>query len=144
MIRLADKIHHRRAPSNWPDTNRDRSLGSGFKIRLDLTPCLARRYFFFCLFQNIFTSPKMGDLYLPIASRHQEKVSRRIVHWWLGSSTSHRYCSCGTRSMFRWDPRGFMRYSCGTHTFWFVGPTILLWDSWLKIYVFSFCKWKRA
>jgi hypothetical protein len=28
----------------------------------------------------------------------------------------------------------------GTHTFLFVGPTILLWDSWLKNYVFSFRK----
>jgi hypothetical protein len=29
-----------------------------------------------------------------------------------------------------------------THTFWFVGPQ-LLWESWLKNYVFSFCKEKN-
>jgi hypothetical protein len=55
-------------------------------------------------------------------------------------------CLGGTHVRY---PRGFMRYSWGTtsggtHTFWSVGPTILLWDSWLKIYVFSFCKRKRS
>jgi hypothetical protein len=58
---------------------------------------------------QIFNRPKMGEICLLIAPRHQEKVSRRIAHLWLGSSTNHRYCSCGTHNMFRWthvqDPR---------------------------------------
>jgi hypothetical protein len=62
--------------------------------------------------------------------------------WRLRSSTSYGYCSCGTHNMFRWDPRAGPT-SGGTHTFLFVGPTILLRDSWLKIYVFSFGEQKR-
>jgi hypothetical protein len=67
---------------------------------------------------------KWGDFWPPIVPRHQGTVSRRIAHWWLESSTCHIYCSCGTHSMFRWDPRGFMRYSCGTHIRW--DPHILV------------------
>jgi hypothetical protein len=55
--------------------------------------------------------------------------------------------------MFRWDPRAgpmwiheifvWDPHQVGLTHFWFVWPTILLWDSWLKKYVFSFCKQKR-
>jgi hypothetical protein len=40
-----------------------------------------------------------------IEPRHQQHESRQITRGWLESSTHHKYCSCGTHNMFRWDPR---------------------------------------
>jgi hypothetical protein len=67
----------------------------------------------------ILRRPRGGGNFCPyIEPRRQQNESRQISRRWLESSTDHKYCSCGTHNMFRWDPRGFMRYFCGTHIRW--------------------------
>jgi hypothetical protein len=67
-----------------------------------------------------------------MAPRHQEMVSRRIAHDGLDHPQATDTVHAGPTI-----------YLGGTHTFLFVGPTILLRDSWLKIYVFSCGEQKR-